>query len=56
MFLCHQNFIMDMNTIITDIDLLTENHVEKLKEEGVDAKKEGLHAGQIVPVDSRWQN
>src|SRR5688572_32626643 len=30
--------------------LLTEESVEKLKEEGVDVKKEGLHAGQIVPV------
>lgn len=30
--------------------LLTEGSVEKLKEEGVDVKKEGLHAGQIVPV------
>ena len=30
--------------------LLTEESVEKLKAEGVDVKKEGLHAGQIVPV------
>ena len=30
--------------------LLTEQHVEKLKAEGVDVKKEGLHAGKIVPV------
>ena len=30
--------------------LLTEESVEKLKKEGVDVKKEGLHAGQIVPV------
>jgi len=30
--------------------LLTEESVEKLKEEGVDIKKEGLHAGKIVPI------
>lgn len=30
--------------------LLTEESVEELKKEGVDVKKEGLHAGQIVPV------
>ena len=30
--------------------LLTEKSVEKLKAEGVDVKKEGLHAGKIVPV------
>lgn len=30
--------------------LLTEKYIEKLKEEGVDVKKEGLHAGKIVPV------
>jgi F-type H+-transporting ATPase subunit a len=30
--------------------LLTERSVEKLKAEGVDVKKEGLHAGKIVPV------
>lgn len=30
--------------------LLTEEHIEKLKEEGVNVKKEGLHAGKIVPV------
>lgn len=30
--------------------LLTEKHIEKLKDEGVDVKKEGLHAGKIVPV------
>src|SRR6185436_206319 len=30
--------------------LLTEEYVEELKKEGVDVKKEGLHAGLIVPV------
>ena len=30
--------------------LLTEEHIEKLKEEGVDVKKEGLNPGKIVPV------
>jgi len=30
--------------------LLTEEHIEELKKEGVDVKKEGLHAGLIVPV------
>jgi F-type H+-transporting ATPase subunit a len=30
--------------------LLTEKSVEELAREGVDIKKEGLHAGQIVPV------
>ncbi len=30
--------------------LLNEEYVEELKKEGVDVKKEGLHAGKIVPV------
>jgi len=30
--------------------MLTEEHIEKLKEEGVDVKKQGLNAGKIVPV------
>jgi F-type H+-transporting ATPase subunit a len=30
--------------------LLTEEHLEHLKKEGVDVKKEGLHAGQIVAL------
>ncbi len=30
--------------------LLTEHHIDELKKEGVDVKKEGFHAGQIVPV------
>lgn len=30
--------------------LLTEEHLEHLRKEGVDTKKEGLHAGQIVPI------
>ncbi len=32
--------------------LLTEKSIEKLTKEGVDVKKEGLHAGQIVPVSA----